>query len=111
MIRSLKPLIATLLLIAAAFFCLLTNPTKDAYISWAHTYYQTKQTMPKKGLTEVFLQVVGPTLIENATTSTNYILFTLFETKYNNECLQTIGILDHFIPLPIVSTITASTSE
>lgn len=111
MIRSLKPLIATLLLIAGAFFCLFTNPTEETYVHWAHTYYQKQQPTLKKGVTEVFLQVVGPTLIENATTSTNYLLFTLFETKYHNECLQTIGILNHFIPLPIVSTTTTSTTD
>ncbi len=106
--HSLKPLIATLLLISAAFFCLLTNPTEEDYLCWAQTQYQTQITNSDKGLAEVFLQVMGPTLIEKSTTSTNYIIFTFFETKFNGTCMQTIGILDHFVSLPVVVTTTAS---
>nr|WP_302597036.1 hypothetical protein [uncultured Cellulosilyticum sp.] len=102
--RSLKPLIATLLLISAAFFCLFTNPTEEEYLKWAQTQYQSQQTTSKKGLAEVFLQVAGPSLIKKSTSSTNYLIFTLFETKFDGSCMQTIGILDHFIPLPVVST-------
>lgn len=111
MIHSIKPLIATLLLIALVFFCLLTNPTQSDYINWAQYQYKTQQAPSEKGLAEVFLQVVGPTIIEKSTTSTNYILFTLFETKFNGNCMQTIGVLDHFFPLPMVSTSTASANE
>lgn len=106
--HSLKPLIATLLLISAAFFCLFTNPTEEEYLKWAQTQYQAQQTTSEKGLAEVFLQFVRPSLLKKSTSSTNYLVFTLFETKFDGSCIQTIGILDHFIPLPVVSTKTSS---
>lgn len=104
---SIKPLILTLLLIASAFFCLFTNPTEEKYLNWVQTQYTSQQATSRKGLAEVFLQVVGPTLIKKSTTSTNYLIFTLYETKFEGNCMQTIGILDHFFPLPVVSTTTS----
>lgn len=101
--RSIKPLILTLLLIASAFFCLFTNPTEEDYLNWVQTQYTSQQAASQKGLAEVFLQVVGPTLIKKSTTSTNYLIFTLYETKFEGNCMQTIGILDHFFPLPVTS--------
>lgn len=102
--HSFKALIATLLLIAGAFFCLFTNPKQSAYIDWANHYYLSQTAPHEKGLTQLFLQALSTSHIANHTTSTNYLLFTLYETKDEHICLQAIGILDHFIPLkPITS--------
>ena len=100
---SFKPLILTLLLIATAFFCLLTNPSQDDYVTWAQSNYCNHLSTSNKKFTATLFQLIGPSLIEKNTKTTDYLLFTLFETKLDTNCIQTIGVCNHFFSLPPIT--------
>lgn len=86
--------------ILCSFICISTNPTRAEYTNWVKEEYLPSVTMNSMGLTEVFARFVGPSLIKEYTSSKNYVLFTIYDTKFNDENLKVLGILNHFIPLP-----------
>lgn len=86
--------------ILCSFICISTNPTRAEYTNWVKEEYLPSITMNSMRLTEVFAHFVGPSLIKEYTSSKNYVLFTIYDTKFNEENLKVLGILNHFIPLP-----------
>lgn len=99
MFKSAKLIVTTLLLISFAFICMYTNPTQDDYITWTKKTYFTHSTSSYFNLTEVFSQIVGPSLIKECTTSQNYVFFTLYKTQFASDEIQVIGLLNNFFPI------------
>lgn len=102
--KSLSPLILTLLLIATAFICMKTNPTYEQYTTWVKEDYIPSTTEENK-ITEVFAQIVGPTLISQSTITKNYVFFTLYEVHLEQDnTLKVLGVLNNFFVLEDGST-------
>ncbi|MBE6022049.1 MAG: DUF4359 domain-containing protein [Cellulosilyticum sp.] len=97
--KSFTSLILTLLIIAFAFICLETNPTREDYTIWLKKEYIPSITHTS-GITEVFAQVIGPTFINESTTTKNYLFFSLYDIHLEqDESTKVLGILDHFFVL------------
>lgn len=97
--KSTKFIIITTLLVLCAFICISTNPTNVQYTNWVKEEYLTSTTSDSIGLAEVFVHLAGSSLIKESTSSKNYVLFTIYDTKFYNTHFKVVGILNHFIPL------------
>ncbi|MBP3887453.1 MAG: DUF4359 domain-containing protein [Cellulosilyticum sp.] len=98
--KSLTPLILTLLIIALAFICMETNPTDTAYTTWLKEEYIPNTSTSNEIITEVFAQLLGPSLVKESTTRNNYIFFSIYEIHLNDAPVKVLGLLDHFFVLP-----------
>lgn len=87
------PIIITLLLLTMA----ITNPNKEEYTN----YIKEKVIQESKGdiLVTGITMLLGKPLIENTTTTTNFILFSVFTTNIDNNEIAFLGIFKNFIPL------------
>lgn len=99
MYKLIKCIIVATLFISCAFICISTNPNKVQYAYWIKEEYLTSSNSQSGGLTEVFARFVSSSLAKEYTSSKNYVLFTVYNTKFNNETFKVIGVLNHFIPL------------
>ena len=97
--KSTKFIILMTLFISCTFICISTNPSKAQYANWVKEEYLTSTIMDSMGLAEVFAPFVSPGLIKEYTSSKNYVLFTIYDTKINDKNFKVIGILNHFIPI------------
>jgi len=82
-----------LLLCFAIMISIVTNPSdKDEYAEWVGDQIKQEEG-PLLGL-------LGGSLIKMGTTKKDFVLFTLYETKYSNnteKALLAIGIFNNFI--------------
>ena len=99
MSKSTKFIILITLFISSAFICISTNPSKTQYTNWVKEEYLTSTSMNSMGLAEVFAHFISPNLIKEYTSSKNYVLFTIYDTKFNDKSFKILGILNHFIPI------------
>lgn len=65
-----------------------TNPNKSEYQSWV-----SDQVTKENGL---FLGWITKPIINAGTTHHDYIFFSVFETKIQNEKVVSIGAFNHF---------------
>lgn len=98
--KSSALLILTLLMIAFAFICTETNPTEAQYTTWLKEEYLPSTTASNTALTEVFAQLIGPSLVKESTTTENYIFFSIYEIHIDKTPVRVLGLLDHFFILP-----------
>lgn len=87
-----KVIIAILILILLA----VTNPSKDDFSTWLK---EKMQSSSENVLTKGVVSLFGSTIIENSTTSTDYILFSVYDFKLGGKKVKIIGILHNFIPV------------
>ncbi|OAH58626.1 hypothetical protein AWH48_16625 [Domibacillus aminovorans] len=75
----------------------LSNPSKDDFVSWS------KEEIMKdtNGLVGLGIKMFGDPLINNATESSNYLVFSVYKTKISEEeTFKTVGLFNNFIPIP-----------
>lgn len=99
MSKSIKMLILTAFIIAFAFICMFTNPTEEAYISWAKETYSASFNSEEASLPEIFTHIINANFMSQATTSKNFVFFTIFETTLDHEEFKVIGLLNNFFPI------------
>jgi hypothetical protein len=86
-----KLAIALLVLILLA----VTNPSREDYTAWLQEKIEAKTENPvMKGLVTLF----GESFIENATTTQDFIIFTIYHVSFDGKKIKILGILKNFIP-------------
>jgi hypothetical protein len=92
--KSIRGLLA--IFIVAIIFVLMavTNPSKNAYDDWAKAQLSSETN---NSLAKGVIELIGAPIIDQATTKSNYILFSLFQTSYQGNTIKTIGLFNNFI--------------
>ncbi|MBK1811527.1 DUF4359 domain-containing protein [Clostridium sp. YIM B02505] len=90
-----------LVLLSIATF---TNPTKGDYINWVKESSQKSHSLLEKG----FIILLGDTVVNNTTTSNNFVIFSSYNTKIGSEKIKTIGAFNNFLTISDVDTEQAS---
>ncbi|MBC6972775.1 hypothetical protein H9I32_10345 [Bacillus sp. Xin] len=86
-----KVALIVLLIIAA-----ITNPSKESFVSWI-TEKLKEQT---NGFAGFGIDLIGNKLISSATTTSNYVFFSVFDTYLSKtENIKVLGVFGNFIPL------------
>lgn len=87
-----------LLIIALAILSILsfTNPSEEQYILWAKNEIIEHNNDKTIGS---LISVFAPAMIDSSTLRTNFMLFSIFTTKFYNREYVTLGILNEFIIL------------
>lgn len=74
----------------------VTNPSMNQYESWL------KEKMKEESQSEILdrgIDLLGPKYIEENTTWTNYIIFSVYKTELpNSKVMTSVGIFKRFIP-------------
>lgn len=87
-----KIIIALLILILLA----VTNPSKEDYTAWLQEKIEAKTENPiMKGVVNLF----GDSIIKNATTTKNFIVFSIYDVSLNGKKVKILGALKNFIPI------------
>jgi hypothetical protein len=93
-VKSIKNLIGILFVVLIIILMAVTNPSKNAYDEWAKSQLSsTTDNSLAKGV----IELIGAPIIDQATTKSNYILFSLFQTSYQGNTIKTIGLFNNFI--------------
>ncbi|HBK69356.1 MAG TPA: hypothetical protein DDZ91_11995 [Firmicutes bacterium] len=95
-----KTLVGILVCLAVLLF--IANPTKSNYVSWAKEQISSDSSSVFEKILTAFL---GESLIENSTSTANYLLFSIFTTKWDGQEIKVLGILRNFILIPSSSSI------
>lgn len=92
-----KKIILLITIIGVILISAITVPSKEEYTNW---FVEKASSQSESGIERGLTQLVGSPIIENLTTSKNYLLFNIYETSFNEyEKVTVIGIYDHFIVL------------
>lgn len=96
--KHVRPLILTILLIALAFIAMETNPTTEQYTTWLKNDYIPSVT-GNEAITEVFAQIVGPTVLKESTITKDYVFFSIYEIHLGQDTTKLIGAFNNFFIL------------
>jgi len=89
-------------------FCIIiillfvTNPTMAEFTEWTINEL-TGQI--HAGLTEELTGTFGNTFLKSITIKHDYLLFSIFEIKYNKKNVRILGILRFYIPLSDINVL------
>ncbi len=87
-----KLAIALLVLILLA----VTNPSKEEYTAWLQEKIEAKtENSIMKGVVSLF----GESIIENATTTQNFIIFSIYNVSLDGKKIKILGVFKNFIPI------------
>ena len=89
-------LIFLILILVAATFLAITNPTKDEFISWG---VQEMQAESETDLEKIIEGVVGEQVLKVKSTRENYVIFSIFTVDSGEEDIRYIGILEQFFQI------------
>lgn len=78
----------------------IANPSKNDYIQWVK---ENEITKTDSILSKAAIPLLGPTVIEESTTTKNFIFFTIFTTKIDRNTIYTIGIVKNFIIITLAN--------
>jgi DNA-binding MltR family transcriptional regulator len=70
----------------------VTNPDKADYVKWS----EEQLTEDAGPLTNIGVSLLGEKYIKNNTNYRNFLLFSIYETEYNNQTIHVIGIFESF---------------
>lgn len=87
--------ICLVILLLVIIIFAITNPTKEQFIKYAkeQIIHEFNNNFIATGLTSL----AGDSVIENSTTTTNYIIFTVFKTSILKNDIYHLGVLGNFI--------------
>jgi hypothetical protein len=83
-------------IILILFLLVITNPTKSDYNSWLRERYISQTNNP---IESGVVSLLGPSLIDQATTSKNLVFISIYKTNLDNENETFIGIMKNFISI------------
>ena len=84
------------ILILLLFTAITTNPNKPNYIAWCK---ENSMNESKDILSYGLLSVFGNSIYTTNTKSSNYYLFSIYETNISENKLKVLGIFNKFIPI------------
>ncbi len=96
-----RSLVITIVAIAVLGLLAITNPKMPDYEQYIHTKIIRKNDQADdltKALATLFSGLQS-SLIANATTRSDYIFFSVFETKLGGDTVEYLGALNNFIEL------------
>gem|GEM_PF-1906748 len=74
----------------------ITNPNKDTYTNWVkEQYISQNQNVNAKSL----VALVGKEIINTSTKSSDFVVFSYYQTQVDGKDIKAIGVLKNFIPL------------
>jgi hypothetical protein len=74
----------------------LSNPSKDDFVSW----FKEEIMKDTSGLLGLGVEMFGDPIINNYTESSNYVVFSVYKTKISEEeTFKTVGLFNNFIPI------------
>lgn len=98
--KQISAIIFTSILISLSFMALLTNPSKDDFSIWVKDQYMSQVKLEESGLAEVMMFIAGPQIVNNMTTSHDYVLFSTFDISINDtDKIIVLGAFNNFITL------------
>jgi hypothetical protein len=86
-------LFALLLIILA-----ITNPSKGDYVSWLK---EEAISRSDNSLEQGMIEVLGAAVIDASTETSNFVVFSVFETNLGNNTIIAIGVANNFIPIKV----------
>jgi len=88
------PIVMAVIVIGMVLLLAMTNPKKPDYVSWTKD-----QTIAKSSdfLEKTITALLVPTMVENNTEISNFVLFTTFTTNVGAQEIKVIGIFNNFI--------------
>ena len=89
-------MIFLILILVAATFLAITNPTKDEFISWGVEEIQSQSATE---LEKIIEGVVGREVLELKTTRTNYVVYSIYTVDNGQDNMRYLGIINQFIRL------------
>lgn len=107
MSREIRAVLVCLVIIILA----ISNPSKSEYVSWLKSRLM-EDLESDNPIVMTLTSIVGGPLIETSTSTRNYAVFSVFETKVGSESIRILGILRNFIPLHVsIDFLTKQPSE
>lgn len=80
-------------LVVTAF---ITNPSKSDYVSWV----KEREMNRAKNVIEYYaISTLGNSILTTTTEQSDYLIFSVFTTKFDDEEYKILGIFKKFIPL------------
>lgn len=89
-------MIFLILILVAATFLAITNPTKDEFISWG---VEEIQSQSETELEKIIEGVVGREVLELKTSRTNYVVFSIYTVDNGQDSMRYLGIISQFFRL------------
>lgn len=78
----------------AIFLLVLTNPSKEDYISWVKIKLMNSSD---NGLLPIIVGVTGNAVFDNTTERKNLLTFSVYETTLGGEKIRALGVFNNFI--------------
>lgn len=96
-----RSLIITIVCVAVLGLLVLTNPKMTDYQEFVHSSIikKTEQADPVSKTLGMLFGGIGSGLIANATKRTDYVFFSIFETRLNGDYVKYLGVLNNFAVL------------
>lgn len=95
-----RRLVSLFLSTVMIFILTATNPERTDYIDWlSHQKIEQSSNLIKKGI----LSLAGDSIFDEGTTKSDYVVFSIFQSDFSEVGMgkvTTLGIFNHFIPLP-----------
>lgn len=89
-------LIFLILIIVVFTFLVVTNPTKEEFISWG---IQKMQAESETNFEKILEGIVGEQVLEAKTTRKSYLIFSIYSVASGEESIKYIGIIKNFFQL------------
>ena len=89
-------MIFLILILVAATFLAITNPTRDEFISWG---VEEIQSQSETELEKIIEGVVGREVLELKTSRTNYVVYSIYTVDNGQDNMRYLGIISQFFRL------------
>jgi hypothetical protein len=91
-------LAALILFMLLLFILVITNPSKGDYINWLK---EEAISRSDNSLEKGMIEVLGAAVIDASTETSNFVVFSIFETNLGNNTIIAIGVANNFIPIKV----------
>jgi len=89
-------MIFLILIIVAATFLTITNPSQEEFISWG---VEQLQADSETEFGRILEGVIGEQVLRVKTTRTNYVIFSIYSVENAGESVKYLGIIGQFFKL------------
>jgi hypothetical protein len=89
-------MILLILILVAATFLAITNPTSEDFVNWG---VQKMQSEAETDFERLLEGTVGEELLKLRTSRTNYVIFSVFNVESADENIKYLGIVNIFFKI------------
>jgi len=89
-------LIFLILILVAATFLAITNPTNEDFVNWG---VQKMQSEAETDFERLLEGTVGEELLKLRTSRTNYVILSIFNVESADENIKYLGIMNLFLQI------------